>query len=136
MSENYQSHSNFGEEIVVKMIELLEKIAPTDFVIKAASWVIGEIGSDYYKNSSEKLEELSKIVIKCLDYDYEKQSSKKWVIDALVKLSSVPDFKNHSDVKIILERFIKHGDIELAQRSMGSSYLTQSLSGWPSTTRP
>ncbi len=56
MSENYQSHSNFGEEIVVKMIELLEKIAPTDFVIKAASWVIGEIGSDYYKNSSEKLE--------------------------------------------------------------------------------
>lgn len=39
--ENYHSHENFGEEIVVKMIELLEKIVPTDFVIKAASWVIG-----------------------------------------------------------------------------------------------
>ncbi len=112
------------------MIELLEKIAPTDFVIKAASWVIGEIGSDFYKNSGEKLQQLSKIVIKCLDYDYEKQSSKKWVIDALVKLSSMPTFKNHSDVKIILERFIKHGDIELAQRSMGNNYFMQNLRDW------
>jgi hypothetical protein len=34
------------------MIELLEKIVPTDFVIKAAVWVIGEVGSDYYKNDS------------------------------------------------------------------------------------
>lgn len=50
--ENYHSHENFGEQIVVKMIELLEKIVPTDFVIKAAAWVIGEVGSDYYKNDS------------------------------------------------------------------------------------
>lgn len=39
--ENYNSHLNFGEEIVVKMIELIEKVVPTDFVIKAATWVIG-----------------------------------------------------------------------------------------------
>lgn len=50
--ENYHSHENFGKQIVVKMIELLEKIVPTDFVIKAAAWVIGEVGSDYYKNDS------------------------------------------------------------------------------------
>ena len=30
------------------MIELIEKIVPTDFVIKATSWVVGEIGSSCY----------------------------------------------------------------------------------------
>jgi hypothetical protein len=37
------------------MIELMDKIVPTDFVIKAVTWIIGEIGSSYYENDSEKL---------------------------------------------------------------------------------
>jgi hypothetical protein len=71
-------------------------------VIRAAVWVIGEVGGDYYRDDPEKLSDLSKIIMKCLDYDYEQQNSKKWVLDALVKLSSAPSFPNHSDVKIIL----------------------------------
>jgi len=31
------------------MIELIDKVVPTDFVIKAVVWVIGEIGSSYYQ---------------------------------------------------------------------------------------
>lgn len=34
------------------MIELMDKIVPTDFVIKAATWIVGEIGSSYYGNDS------------------------------------------------------------------------------------
>jgi hypothetical protein len=34
------------------MIELIDKIVPTDFVVKAVSWVIGEIGSSYYAENS------------------------------------------------------------------------------------
>jgi hypothetical protein len=64
------------------------------------------------------LEELSKIALKSLDYDYEHQSTKKWVIDALVKLSSAPSFQNHSDIKLVLERFSRNGDIELYQRAL------------------
>jgi len=116
--ENYNSHQNFGEEIIIKMIELIDKIVPTDFVIKAVSWVIGEIGSSYYENDSEKLYELFKIVQKCLDYDFENQSTKKWAIDALMKLASSPNFKSHSDVKIVLEKYIRHTDIELYQRAL------------------
>jgi AP-4 complex subunit epsilon-1 len=116
--ENYRSNLSFGEEIVVKMIELIEKAVPTDFVIKAATWVIGEVGSDYYREDADKLDSLSKILLKCLEYDYEQQSSKSWVIDALVKLSSAPSFLNHGDVKIILDRFSRHGDIELYQRAL------------------
>jgi len=100
------------------MIELIDKIVPTDFVIKAVSWVIGEIGSSYYENDSEKLDELFKIVQKCLDYDFENQSTKKWAIDALMKLASSPNFKSHSDVKIVLEKYIRHTDIELYQRAL------------------
>lgn len=71
------------------------------------------------------MEDLSKIILKCLDYDYEHQSSKKWVIDAMVKLSSAPAFKNHSDTKLVLERFSKHGDIELYQRALESKRLAR-----------
>jgi len=67
---------------------------------------------------------LFKIVQKCLDYDYEKQTTKKWVIDALMKLSSSPSFKNHNNVKIVLEKYIKHSDIELFQRAIGNYSLT------------
>jgi hypothetical protein len=30
------------------MVELIEKMEPTDFVVKAVSWVVGEIGSAHY----------------------------------------------------------------------------------------
>ena len=33
------------------MIESVDKIVPTDFLIKAATWIIGEIGSSYYQDS-------------------------------------------------------------------------------------
>jgi hypothetical protein len=46
-----------------------------------------------------------------LDLDFEKQPTKVWVLDALMKLSSAPKFKNHSDVKILLEKYIKNKDI-------------------------
>ena len=58
-------------------------------------------------------------MIKTFDYDYEDQSTKKWPLDALVKIASVPSFKHHSDVKLVLERLSKHGDIELYQRALG-----------------
>ena len=134
--ENYNSHLNFGEEIVLKMIELIEKVVPTDFVLKAATWVIGEVGADYYRDSPDKLEQLARIVLRCLDYDYEQQSSKKWVLDALVKLSSAPAFRNHADVKLVLDRFSRHADIELYQRALGTHPLTQNRSASPSTTPP
>ena len=46
--ENYTSNASFGEEIIEKMLELLDKVVPTDFVIKITTWIIGEIGSSYY----------------------------------------------------------------------------------------
>jgi hypothetical protein len=52
VSENYNSHENFGEEIIVKMVELMDKITPTDFVIKAVTWIVGEIGSSYYEQDA------------------------------------------------------------------------------------
>lgn len=41
VQENYTNQESFGEEIIVKMLELIDKIVPTDFVIKATSWVVG-----------------------------------------------------------------------------------------------
>lgn len=37
------------------MTELMDKIVPTDFVIKAVSWIVGEIGSSYYATDPEQL---------------------------------------------------------------------------------
>lgn len=48
--ENYNDNESFGKDIIIKMIELMDKIVPTDFVIKAVTWIIGEIGSSYYEN--------------------------------------------------------------------------------------
>ncbi len=31
---------------------LLQKDAPTDFIIKVAVWILGEIGSNYYASNS------------------------------------------------------------------------------------
>lgn len=45
----------FGQEIVLKMNELIDKNGPTDFVIKVAVWVLGEIGSSFYAGNTEQL---------------------------------------------------------------------------------
>lgn len=34
------------------MVELMDKITPTDFVIKAVTWIVGEIGSSYYEQDA------------------------------------------------------------------------------------
>lgn len=81
---------------------MMDKIVPTDFVIKAVTWVVGEIGSSYYANDSEKLAGLFENIKKWLDIDYESQSTKKWTIDAMMKLASAKEFKNHAEVKAIL----------------------------------
>ena len=44
--ENCEENPDFGAEIIEKMVELLDKITPTDFIIKAAVWIFGEIGSN------------------------------------------------------------------------------------------
>jgi hypothetical protein len=54
--ENYQESHEFGEEIINKMKDLLQKNTPTDFVIRVAVWILGEIGSSYYSGTGEKLE--------------------------------------------------------------------------------
>ncbi len=47
--ENVEEDPTFGTEIIDKMTELLGKIVPTDFIIKAAAWIFGEIGSGTIK---------------------------------------------------------------------------------------
>lgn len=37
------------------MKELLSKNTPTDFIIKVAVWILGEIGSSVYTGNSEQL---------------------------------------------------------------------------------
>ena len=56
---------------------------------------------------------------KWLDYDCQHQSTKKWVIDAIMKLASVKEFKNHADVKVILEKYSRNTDLEVYQRVLG-----------------
>ena len=34
------------------MLELNAKVVPTDFIIKAVSWILGEIGSNYASSDS------------------------------------------------------------------------------------
>ena len=93
------------------MIELIDKNVPTDFLIKAVSWVIGEIGSSFYAKDPDKLSELFEKTRKWLELDCAQQSTKKWVVDAIMKLASASEFKNHGDVKLILERYSRHGDL-------------------------
>jgi hypothetical protein len=35
------------------MTELLKKVVPTDFIIKAVAWILGEIGSGTVREPSE-----------------------------------------------------------------------------------
>jgi hypothetical protein len=67
--ENYQESYEFGEEIINKMKELLQKNTPTDFVIRVAVWILGEIGSSYYSGNGEQLEYIYKVVYKCFELD-------------------------------------------------------------------
>jgi hypothetical protein len=46
--ENYNEDHSFGEEIINKMKGLLDRVIPTDFIIKAIVWILGEIGSSLY----------------------------------------------------------------------------------------
>lgn len=51
------------------MKDLLHKDVPTDFIIKVAVWVIGEVGSRLYAANSQQLDALFKIVNQCFDLD-------------------------------------------------------------------
>jgi hypothetical protein len=100
------------------MKELLSKNTPTDFIIKVAVWILGEIGSSFYAGNSEQLEELYKAVYKCFELDLEQAETKNWIIDAIVKLSSTNGFSSHSNVKLILDTHISSGNISTYQRSL------------------
>lgn len=39
--ESYTEEKAFGQEIITKMKELLNKNSPTDFIIKLAVWILG-----------------------------------------------------------------------------------------------
>lgn len=88
------------------MKELLNKDSPTDFIIKLAVWILGEIGSSFYHGKSQELAELYKIVNKCLDIDVENKDTRNWIIDAIVKLSSTEGFISHSNVKVTLDKYV------------------------------
>jgi AP-4 complex subunit epsilon-1 len=51
--EKCEEDPGFGEEIMGKMKELLTKVVPTDFIIKATVWVLGEIGSGTVKDAAQ-----------------------------------------------------------------------------------
>ena len=101
------------------MKELLQKNTPTDFVIRVAVWILGEIGSSYYLGNGDQLEEIYKVVYKCFELDLEHPETRNWVIDAIVKLSSTNGFVSHSNVKLILDTNISSGNISTYQRSLG-----------------
>ena len=104
------------------MLQLVEKVVPTDFIIKAVCWILGEVGSS---QEPQKVEELCLSLIKCLEHDYEAESTKVWVIDAIIKLSSTKEFQLHDRVKTILNSYSGNNEIELYQRSLESKKLAK-----------
>ena len=62
---------------------------------------------------------------KWLEIDCQQQNTKKWVIDAIMKLASATEFKNHQEVKVILEKYSKNVDLELFQRVLCTYPSTQ-----------
>ena len=120
--ENCEEDEAFSQEIIGKMLQLMNKVVPTDFIIKAVSWILGEIGSS---QEPQKIEELCLSLIKCLEYDYEAESNKVWVIDAIIKLSSTKEFQLHEKVKAILNAYSGNNEIELYQRSLESKKLAK-----------
>lgn len=69
MVENCEEDPSFGTEIIQKMTELMKKIVPTDFIIKASVWILGEIGSGTIKEPTE-IEAITQTVIDCFDNDF------------------------------------------------------------------
>ena len=76
-------------------MSLLERVQPTDLIIKMVSWIFGEIGSNVYANDAEQLQEIAEVLIKSLTIEYEDKSTKVWVLNALAKLSSSKAFQLH-----------------------------------------
>jgi AP-4 complex subunit epsilon-1 len=76
-------------------MSLLERVQPTDLIIKMVSWIFGEIGSNVYANNPEELQEIAEVLIKSLSIEYEDRSTKVWVLNALAKLSSSKAFTLH-----------------------------------------
>ena len=91
------------------MQELLNKIVPTDFIIKISSWILGEMGSRL--PDIDEVHKITETILTMLEYDYENESNKVWVLDSLVKLSSVKNFNMHEQVKNVLNTFSKNFDI-------------------------
>ena len=48
----------------------MDKIVPTDFVIKAVAWIVGEVGSSYYANDPEEVARLRLLESKHKKMDY------------------------------------------------------------------
>lgn len=121
--ENYNEAREFGAEIIAKMKGVLEKGGVTDFTVKLAVWILGEIGSSFYYGKPEQLMELYKIVNKCLDIDFENKDTRNWVIDAIVKLSSTEGFTSHSNVKVTLDTYVSAPEITTYQRTLCMIFL-------------
>ena len=64
-------------------MSLLERVQPTDLIIKMVSWIFGEIGSNVYANNPEELQEIAEVLIKSLTIEYEDRSTKVWMLNAL-----------------------------------------------------
>jgi len=58
----------------------------TDSSMKLVSWIYGEIGNQYY-DSEQELWELAGILIQFLEGEFEMESTKGWILNALAKLS-------------------------------------------------
>ena len=64
-------------------------------------------------------------MIKSFDSDFENKSTKVWLLDAVIKLASTKDFKDHNQVKILLEKCGKETNIEIYQRALESKRLAK-----------
>lgn len=50
--ENYNEDNEFGRLIIESNMNLLERVQPTDLIIKMVSWIFGEIGAIVHGNDS------------------------------------------------------------------------------------
>lgn len=66
--ENCDEDPSFIGDIVEKMKELLNKIVPTDFIIKVSSWVFGEMGSRL--TEADEIQTLTELILSMFDLDY------------------------------------------------------------------
>jgi AP-4 complex subunit epsilon-1 len=52
VADNYKEDNEFGALIIQSNMSLLERVQPTDLIIKMISWIFGEIGSNVYGSDS------------------------------------------------------------------------------------